>query len=116
MCVFVIPRLLIEYRESLLIFNVSDLALFCIPGAFSLLFVRKQVLFWWSFSLILFFVVASDTISQANSYAGWWGASQRDYATLSLGIFFSIFTILWAIIHTLILRHKEKKVGQTMTK
>ena len=86
---------------------------FLFPSTIALLFVRRQVIKAWSIFTLLY--VFAGVLFLANQEVEGW-ISPRGLYAIFFGVALSIITILWSIIHTLILRHNEKKVGQTMTK
>lgn len=89
---------------------LSTFALFFLPGAFSLLLVRRKVLGMWSIFLLIY-LVGTYFILSSQSYWGSWTGNDRTFYAGELGLAFSVITILWSIIHTLIIRHGEKKGG-----
>ena len=88
---------------------------FFTPSTFALFFVRKQVVQAWSlFALVYVFAGVMYVIKQ-NVHIGVFGSS-TSFFPLFAGFFLSAITIFWAIIHTLIIRRREKKVNQAVVK
>lgn len=106
--IFLVPRLLLEYHEDNLIFDFADLGLYILPGSFSLLFARRgTVQVWLPFWVLFMFFTLSFLQGQASGSLMF--GSPRGWLGLYLGLAFSLITVLWVIIHTLIIRHNEKK-------
>lgn len=89
---------------------LSFFALLFLPGSLSLLFVQRKVLRAWSLFL-LFYFIGTYLILSSQSYWGSWIGNDRAFYAAELGLVLSVVTILWSIIHTLIIRHDEKKRG-----
>jgi hypothetical protein len=98
----------VDYQEDNLLFDLADLTLLSIPGSFSLLFVRKSTVVKWSIFAVVYFLLSFFILNQSDPSSRMFG-SERAWNSFSLGILFSIITIFWSIIHTLILRHRDKK-------
>ena len=94
------------------------LLLMSTPATIFLFFVRKQVIKAWSIFALLYMFFGVFFILKQDDYSGGLpvGISDQSYYAISLAMGFTAVTLFWAIIHTLILRHKEKKAGQTMIK
>ena len=106
----VTQRIPVPIPKNDLIRILIGMIFFSIPGSIALLFVRKQTIQIWAIFALCYFIVAIVEIaSRDNSNSGWWGWSEQSVHLIDWGIAFSLITILWSIIHTLILRHKEKK-------
>ncbi len=98
-----------ENCRDLLIQPLLGITLFFVPGAFSLLFVRKEVIKKWFFFALPYVVGSILFLSNQEDGAGYFIISPRGAYVIFLGSIFSGITILWAIIHSLIIRHFEKK-------
>ena len=113
MCVFLF-FLSWEFGENQskdnLLQTIGGLAFFSFPGTLPLLFVRRRLFNMWSIFAVFYLVFGTIFLSTADSNS--WLLSERAGYTIYLGIGFFIVTFLWSIIHTLILRHLEKKVNQ----
>ncbi len=88
---------------------------FFAPSTLILLFVRKEIIKSWSLFTVLYVFVGILFISKQNENIGTWGSSTSFFPGF-FGLSLSLITILWVIIHTLILRHREKKVVRTGAK
>ncbi len=98
-----------ENCKDLLIKPLLGITLFFLPGAFSLLFVRKEVIMKWFFFALPYVVGSILFLANQEDGAGYFIISPRGAYVILLGSIFSGITILWAIIHSLIIRHFEKK-------
>ena len=87
------------FLEPLAIFSLSFL-----PGAIATIFVRKKVLYSWAVFAVLYLVFVSFAL-MSESAGGW---NNRLFLAPILGAAFSCITILWAIIHSLMIRRSEK--------
>ena len=76
-------------------------------GAISLLFVRIEIIRTWSWFSLAYISLTAIYISQ-QSVGSVMGPGERVMYTIALGALFSVITILWAIIHSFILRKKAK--------
>ena len=94
---------------------LADLASLAIPGSLVLLFVRKKVVLVWTIFAIVYLFISLAFLYTCDTSSGMFGSQRGDWSFI-LGIALSVITAFWAITHTLILRHKEKKAGQTMIK
>ena len=81
---------------------------FFTPSTLILLFVRKEIIKSWSLFAIIYVFVGILFIIKQNENIGAWGSSTSFFPGF-FGLSLSLVTVLWAIIHTLILRHAEKK-------
>jgi len=102
-----------EHRDNLLQ-TIGGLMLFFFPSTALILFVRKQIVKAWYPFALLYLVSGTIFLSSQDPY-GWLISARAVYAAyLGTGLF--VITLLWAIIHTLILRRAEKKAIQTAVK
>ena len=99
-----------------LLSTVSMLMLFIFPSTLLILFVRKQILILWSF--IVFFVVIAEInyLLSRDTLSHLFGGSDRSQSAFGFGICLFVITLAWSIIHTLILRHQEKRELQGVVK
>ena len=95
---------------------IGGFILFSFPSTIPILFVRRQLFNLWSFVVIPLFVVSAVFLSTIDNSPTWFGPTSRGLDIIVFGFSFSVITLLWSIIHTLILRHREKKMKQTIAK
>ena len=103
------------HKQDSILTTFAVLSLLAIPGSLSLLFVRKQTIKAWIL-LLAMFALFTVPFLQAQAPIGQMFGSSRGLWALFLGLAFSLITVLWAVIHTLILRYNEKKANQAVVK
>lgn len=86
--------------EPVMFFGASALL-----GTISLLFVRVEIIRTWLWFSLAYISLTAIYISQ-QSVGSAMGPGERVMYTTALGALFSVITILWAIIHSFILRKK----------
>lgn len=96
--------------------TVHDLAFLFVPGVFFLLFVSKRVFKAWSVFAVWYIIIGFVFLITQDAGLGMWNMGYRSLYTLYIGLFLSLITVLWVIIHILILRHAEKKSNQAVVK
>ncbi len=88
--------------------SLQILLLSFLPGAISLVFVRRLIVVLWSLFALPYIYISTIFLSH-QSIGSSLGPGIRAGYGIELGLALSISTILWAIIHSLIIRHFEKK-------
>ncbi len=94
----------VDFWEPLFFFGLAFLI-----GSLSLSFVNVKVLYSWAIFAFFYFLIVGFLISHQLSEA-MFESGERVMYSIELGLALSVITILWAVIHSWILR-KEK--GET---
>jgi len=115
-CVCVCVWFLFWNSHNDLLQIIGGIILFLLPVDIIFLFVQKQVIKVLSLFILLYIFLASIFLSSQDTYRGLFGVSDRSMYALYIGLSLSLITVLWAIIHTLVLRHREKKANQAVVK
>ncbi len=72
-----------------------------------LVFVRRVIIFSWLIFVAIYMYISYKILINTHPVGGWF--NDRAFYAAELGLGLSAITILWAIIHSLIIRHYEKK-------
>ena len=81
-----------------------------IASAVVILFARLETLKRWNIFAVAYLVATTIVLAFTPISSGGFGFQERLTVAQIFGLLFLIITILWVVIHTVILRRKEKKV------
>lgn len=89
----------------------AGLVLFSTPSVIPILFIRRRLFNYWYPTALIYLIIGTIYLLSKDGIGGGLpiGISERGGYTVYLAIGFSVATLLWSIIHTLVLRHNEKK-------
>ena len=96
----------------------AGLVLFSTPSVIPILFIRRRLFNLWYPVALAYLVFGTIFLVGQNSASGGLpiSISEQFVYAVDLAVAFFVVTFLWSIIHTLILRHQEKKTNQAVVK